>query len=85
MYNIIFCFAGLLNDEVPEFVGALVESLNDAFNAALASGDRDAARLLLRLFCALVVCNALHASGVVALLEALVETALTVAKAGECA
>ena len=47
MYNIIFCFAGLLNDEVPEFVGALVESLNDAFNAALASGDRDAARLLL--------------------------------------
>ena len=74
--------AGLLNEDKQEFVASLVELAGERFNAALASANRHAARLLLRFLAALVVANVLHASSVIAALTSLVEAATGIADAG---
>lgn len=60
----------------------LVASATEAFSNAMAANQRDATRLLLRLFGCLVVVNVLQPSGVVALVEGLVNMAVSTASAG---
>lgn len=52
------------------------------FNVAIAAPDRHKARMLLRLFTALVVANVLHPSSVVAALQQVMDTAIAVAESG---
>ncbi len=56
-----------------------LESLNSAFQ----HGERNKARLLLRLFAALVPSNALHASSVLKALTSIVDTAIEIADGGQ--
>ena len=51
-------------------------------NKAFESGKRGEARLLLRLFAALVPSNALHASSVLKALAVIIEAAVEIADAG---
>jgi len=74
--------AGLLNAENHEFVVELVAMAQAEFNAAIAAPDRHKARMLLRLFTALVVANVLHPSSVVAALQQVMDTAIAVAESG---
>ena len=61
----------------------LLKSALGELNLAFQTGDRSKARLLLRLFAALVPSNALHASSVLKCLTGIVETAIEVADTGE--
>ncbi|KAK9846278.1 hypothetical protein WJX81_000837 [Elliptochloris bilobata] len=73
---------GLLNTDNPQFVAELVALAQAEFNEAVAAPDRHKARMLLRLFAALVVANVLHPSSVVAALQQVVDAAIAVAEAG---
>lgn len=75
--------AGLLNTEEHEFVEQLVQSIKKELEEALISGDRNKARLLLRLTAALVPSNVLHASTVLKVLQGVVEDAIEVADKGK--
>lgn len=61
----------------------LLSSALEELNLAFQIGDRNKARLLLRLFAALVPSNALHASSVLKTLTSIVETAIEVADSGQ--
>ena len=61
----------------------LLKSAIGELNFALQKGDRSKARLLLRLFAALVPSSALHASSVLKALTGIVETAIEIADTGE--
>lgn len=61
----------------------LLKSALEELNLAYQSGDRNKARLLLRLFAALVPSNALHASSVLKTLTNIVETAIEIADTGQ--
>jgi len=74
--------AGLLNTENREFVAELVALAQRELSAAVAAPDRHKARMLLRLFAALVVANVLHPSSVVAGLQQVVDTAVAVVEGG---
>ena len=76
--------AGLLNADDAGFTGALVRQAAADLEAALAAGARPRPRMLLRLLAALAVVNVVHAGEVLALLEALVRAAVSIAEAGEC-
>ena len=52
------------------------------YGRALGGGDRHRARMLLRLLAALPRVNVLHASEVLTLLEAVVQSAVSIAQAG---
>ena len=75
--------AGLLNAEERGFVEVLLKQALEQLNAALGDGDRNRARLLLRLFAALVPSNALHASSVLKALTTVVEAAIEIADKGQ--
>ena len=61
----------------------LLKSALGELDQAFKNGDRSKARLLLRLFAALVPSNALHASSVLKALNGIVESAIEIADAGE--
>ena len=71
-----------MNTGENEFVGQLISTAQTEFEGALAVADRNKARLLLRLFAALVPSNALHASSVLNALHSIIEAAIEVADAG---
>ncbi|CAL8461756.1 g1287 [Coccomyxa elongata] len=73
---------GLLNTDDQEFTASLIQLATEQFNQALAAGDKNRARLLLRFFAALVASNVLHASSVLAALLSIVEAATAIAAAG---
>ena len=83
MYHVVVA-AGLLNTENPQFVAELVALAQAEFNTAVAAPDRHKARMLLRLFAALVVANVLHPSSVVAALQQVIDAAIASAEAGAC-
>ena len=74
--------AGLINTGENAFVDQLISTAQTEFEGALAVADRNKARLLLRLFAALVPSNALHASSVLNALHSIVEAAIEVADTG---
>ncbi len=74
--------AGLLNAEDHEFAARLVAAAQRDFDASLATGARDRARLLLRFFAALAVANVLYPSSVLAAIQSVVDAAVEAAKAG---
>lgn len=69
--------------EDEEFVEQLISKANDEFNESLKTADRPRARLLLRLFAALVVSNVLLPSSVVELLDTLMSHALSIMESAE--
>lgn len=74
--------AGLVNGERHDFVSRVVERVQSQLVAALEGGDRDRARMLLRFLTAMSVVNVVQPAGVVALMQALVATALAAANQG---
>lgn len=79
--------AGLLNADEPAWGAALLSQVAADLTAALRSAtpaDHDRARLLLRFAACLAAANVTHPSGVVGLLQALVDAAGAAARAGEC-
>ena len=52
------------------------------YEASLTAGKRHRSRMLLRLLTSLTVVNVLHASDVLELLEAVVQSAVSIAEAG---
>lgn len=76
------CIAGLLNTEEEEFVSQLLATARTELEGALVACDRNKARLLLRLFAALVPCHVLHPSAVFKTLHSVVEAAVQIANEG---
>jgi hypothetical protein len=78
---------GLLNVDEPELVAVLLSHAHASLHAALSPGSLDAprARLLLRLLCALVVTNVLHASAALGALRGAIDAAQAAADAGAAA
>ena len=72
-----------MNTEEHDFVEQLVESIKAELEAALHAGDRNKARLLLRLCAALVPSNVLHASTVLKVLQGVVEDVIEIADQGQ--
>ena len=75
--------AGLLNSEENAFIGDLLSTAHAEFRTALATGDRNTIRLLLRFFAALVPTNVLYASSVLKALDSIVQAAISIAEAGQ--
>jgi hypothetical protein len=74
--------AGLLNADDPDFGAALAQLTSEQFNAAVATGQRSRARLLLRFLAALAAANVLHASSVLGAFLSVVGAAFAVADTG---
>ncbi|GAX72593.1 hypothetical protein CEUSTIGMA_g49.t1 [Chlamydomonas eustigma] len=72
---------GLLNVDEHDFVSRLVRSAHDSFEKAVLSGELDKARLLLRFLASLVVVQVLNSSGVLALMQGIVASALNITEA----
>jgi hypothetical protein len=82
LLHLLVWVPGLLNTDDQDFTTALIQLASEQFNVALAAGDKNRARLLLRFFAALVMANVLHASSVLAALLSVVEAASSIAAAG---
>jgi pyrroloquinoline quinone (PQQ) biosynthesis protein C len=77
---------GLLNVDEPDVVAGLVQRISAEFSACLQpAGDFRRARLLLRFAAALVPTNVVHAASMLAVLQSLVDTAVSIAEASEWA
>ena len=75
--------AGLWGADEEAFGPALAAAAAEDYSASLAGGDRNRARLLLRLCAALTTTNVLQTASVLAALDGIVQSAVTVARQGE--